>query len=216
MYRIVFLLISAFLLSSCATSKITAFRDPAFATKHFSSLVVFAQGMALDSSVKVEKMICNKLFPAPCKSGKSILPPTRQYTAAEVAKYLEDSGSEAVLIVALVADRSNTQYFGTFTTSTASASATSSGPINFYGNHAFWTGTATGYASGQSVSLPVYGYSRVAFGQLGLFDRPTGHIAWRGEINVTGQGALNITDDAFISSATSEISRELKESGLVN
>jgi hypothetical protein len=216
MYRIIFFLISVLLLSSCATSKITAFRDPAFATKHFSSLVVFAQGMALDSSVEVERMICNKVAPTPCKSGKSVLPPTRQYTGADVAKYLEDSGAEAVLIIALVADRSNTQYFGTFTASMASASATSSGTINFYGNNAFWNGTTNGSASGQSVSMPVYGYSRVAFGQLGLFDRLTGNIAWIGEIRVEGQGALNTTDDAFINSATSKIATELKTSGLVH
>ena len=216
MRRITCFLISACLLSGCATSKITAFRDPDFATKQFTALVVFAQGMALDASVEVERLICEKLAPTPCVSGKSVLPPTRQYTPAEVEKYLQASGADAVFIIALVADQSDTRYFGTITTSSASASATSSGSMNFYGNTAFWSGAAYGSASGQSVSMPVYGYSRVAFGQLGLFDRPTGNIAWRGEIRVEGRGLLNVTDSAFISSATSKIARELKAAGLVN
>lgn len=216
MRRIACLLISACLLSGCATSKITAFRDPAFATKQFTALVVFAQGMALDASVEVERLICEKVAPTPCVSGKSVLPPTRQYTADEVEKYLQASGADAVLIIALVADQSDTRYFGTITTSSTSASATASGSMNFYGNTAYWNGAAYGSASGQSVSTPLYGYSRVAFGQLGLFDRLTGNVAWRGEIRVQGNGLLNVTDSAFISSATSKIAHELKAAGLVN
>jgi PBP1b-binding outer membrane lipoprotein LpoB len=215
MRRITYLLISACLLSGCATSKITGFRDPDFTTKQFTAIVVFAQGMTLSASVEVERLICMKLAPTPCVSGKSVLPPTRQYTADEVRKYLQPQGADAVFIIALVADQSDTRYFGTITSSWASASAIASGSMNFYGNTAFWNGAAYGSASGGSVSMPVYRFSRVAFGQLGLFDRLTGNIAWRGEIRIKGQGLLNITDNAFISSATSKIAHELKAAGLV-
>jgi hypothetical protein len=91
----------------------------------------------------------------------------------------------------------------------------SSGNINLYGNSALWNGTSNWSASGQSVSTPVYGYSRIAIGELALFDRVTGHIAWRGQIRVEGQGSANITDGVFIDSATSKIAKELKASRLI-
>jgi hypothetical protein len=120
-----------------------------------------------------------------------------------------------VLFVALVSDQSDTRYFGSMTTASASASAYSSGTLNFYGNSAYWNGSTYGSASGQSVSTAVYMFSRVAYGQLGLFDIASGKIAWRGEIRVEGRGRANVTDSAFISSATSKIASELKSSGLV-
>ena len=216
MNRIALFIWLGLVLSGCATSRVTAFRDPAFATKRFEAIIVFAEGMALDAAVEVERQICVKVAPTPCASGKSVLPPTRQYTANEVEQYLSRTGADGVLFIALVSDQSDTRYFGTITTSSASGSAYSSGTMNFYGNSAFWSGTSYGSVTGQSVSTPIYGFSRVAFGQLGLFDRASGNIAWRGEIRVEGQGLLNITDSAFISSVTSKIARELKSSGLVN
>lgn len=193
-----------FILSGCAHSEITAFRDLAFATKQFESIVVFAQGMTLDNAVEFERQLCEKVAPTPCVSGQSVLPPTRQYTAEEVQHYLAQSGADGVLFIGLVADQTDTRYMGTITSSSAS------GSINFYGNSAYWSST------GQSASTPVYSSIRVAFGQLALFDRRSGDIAWRGEIKVTGKGKWwNRTDSAFISSATSKIVRELKEAGLI-
>ena len=116
--------------------------------------------MALDAAVEVERQICVKIAPTPCKSGKSVLPPTRQYTVDEAEKYLQASGADAVLIIALFADQADTGYAGT---------------MNFYLNSAYWNSTAYGY----SPSRPVPHNSRIAFGQLGLFDRPTGNTAWR-------------------------------------
>jgi hypothetical protein len=200
---ILILLLAAVVLPGCTTSTVTAFRDPAYETARFSRLAVFAHGMNLGAVVQVERQVCQKVAPTPCRSGRSILPPTREYSVEAAAQFLDRSGVDAVLVAALVSDQSETRYFGTITTSTAT--------LNFYGNTALWTGVA----SVRSVSTPTYGYSRVAFGQLGLFDRATGNIVWRGEIRVTGQGALSTTDDAFIGSATSQIAAELKAAGLV-
>jgi hypothetical protein len=86
----------------------------------------------------------------------------------------------------------------------------------FYGNNAFWSGTSYGSASGQSLSTPFYGFSRIAFYQLGLFDLASGDIAWRGEIRTEGKGAANVTNSVFIRSVTSEVANELKASGLIN
>lgn len=216
MRRITCLLISAYLLSSCTTSKITAFRDPAFATKQFTAIVVFAHGMPDSVGFEFERQTCKDLAPIPCDPGKSVLPPTRQYsqyTVDEVKKYLKASGADAILVMARVADQSDTRYFGTIADLSSSASATANSPLNFYRNAALWGGAAD--AAPMPVSVPEYSYTRVAFGQLGLFDLQSGDIAWLGKILVGGQSRDSITPEAFMYSATAKIVRELKAAGLV-
>ena len=219
MRRITCLLISAYLLFGCTTSKITAFRDPAFATKQFTAIVVFAHGMPASVSIEFERQMCRELAPTPCDPGKSVLPPSRQYsqyTADEVKKYLKASGADAILVIARVANQSDTRYFGTISDLSSSASATASVSLNFYNNVALWGGTTDGSASRAPVSVPEYSYSQVAFGQLGLFDLQSGNIAWLGKILVGGQSRDSITPEAFMYSATSEIVRELRASKLVH
>ena len=135
MIRIALVLSLGVVLSGCVTSTVTAFRDPAFATKRFGSIVVIAQGMTLENEVEVERQICVKIAPTPCISGKSILPPTRQYTAEEVEQYLARSGADGILLIGLLSDQSDTRYAGTVTTGSAS------GTMNFYGNSAYWSGS---------------------------------------------------------------------------
>jgi len=217
MHSIAIFLFSICLLFGCAaTSKITAFRDPAFATKQFTAIVVFAHGMPY--SFEFERQMCLDLAPTPCDPGKSVLPPTRQYsqyTADEVKKYLKASGADAILVIARVADQSDTRYFGTIEDLSSSVSATASSSLNFYRNVALWGGAADG-AAPMPYSLPEYSYTRIAIGQLGLFDLQSGNIAWLGKILVGGQSRDSITPEAFMYSATSKIVRELRASKLVD
>lgn len=208
-------LVVLLLAAGCTTSQVTAFRDSAYTAARFDRLAVFALGMNFAATVAVERQLCQKLAPTPCVPGSSILPPTRRYSADEAARYLEGSGADAVLLAALVSDQSDTRYFGTVTSSTASGSSTTTGTVNLYGTYGVLNTSSYGTASVRTVSTPIYGYSRVAFGQLGLFERASGGLVWRGEIRIAGQGLLSITDDAFISSATSKVADELKAAGLV-
>jgi len=174
--------------------------------------------MPASVSIDFERQLCKDLAPTPCDPGKSILPPTRQssqYTTDEVEKYLKASGADAILVIARVADQSDTRYFGTIADLSSSASATASGSLNFYRNAALWGGAADGAAPGVPVSVPEYSYSRVAFGQLGLFDRQSGNIAWLGKILVGGNSIDSTTPEAFMYSATIKIARELKAAGLL-
>ena len=215
MKRVISWIVCTGLLYGCATSTITGFRDPDFPSKSFNSIVVFAHGMALEAAALVENQICDKITPTGCHSGESVLPPTRQYTPEEVKKYLTNSGADGVLIVALVGDRSETRYFGTVSNSTAFGNFSHSGSVNFYGNNALWGGRSVGTIASQTISTPIYGHSRTALGQLGLFDLGSGSIVWIGEISVKGKGLLNITDKAFIGSATTEIAQKLREYRLI-
>lgn len=211
------LLLAALLfLSGCTTSQVTAFRDPAYDATRFYKLAVFALGMNLGTAVAVERQLCEKLAPTGCVAGSSVLPPTRTYSADEATRYLQRSGADAVLVAALASDQTETRYLGTMTSSTVSGSSTTTGTVNLYGNTGVLHASSYGTATARSVSTPIYGYSRVAFGQLGLFERVSGNLVWRGEVRVSGQGLLSITDEAFINSATSSVADELRAAGLVN
>lgn len=203
------------LIMGCATTKITAFRNPAYANKSFSTIVVFAQGMVLDAALEVERQVCAKIQPTPCVSGKNILPPIRQYSNEEVETILNNSRAQGILFVALIDDKSDTRYLGAISNSNSYGTANTTGTANFYGNNAYWNASTRGSVSTHTTMMPVYGFSRVAYGQIGLFDRESGDIVWRGDIKVEGQGALNVTDEAFIDSATSEITKELRAVQLV-
>ncbi len=215
MHRIFCVFILLLLVAGCATTKITAFRDPAFATKSFSSVVVFEQGMALDAALEVEKKVCAKIQPTPCVLGKNILPPIRQYTLEEVQFRLFNSKADGILFVALVGDKSDTRYLGAISNSTAYGFENTTGTVNFFGNSAYWNATTQSSVSSQTMTIPIYRFHRVAYGQIGLFDLETGNIVWRGEIKVEGKGAANITDSVFIDSATSKIAQELRTAQLI-
>jgi hypothetical protein len=199
----------AILIAGCATSSITAFKDPALASKTFSRVGVFAVNMNLEAAVQVEQQICEKLTPVPCEPGKQVIPPTRQFTGEEVHHFLEARGIDAVLIVGLAADQADTRYAGSV--ANASTTANTTGTISAYGNTGWYSGTTN--ASTTATSTPIYDYSRVAFGDLNLYDAATGSVAWAGQIKISGQGMLNVTDNAFISSATAKIAQELKATG---
>ena len=201
--------------AGCATSKITAFRDPAYPNARFSRIAVFALNMDLESAVEVERQTCSRLAPGGCVPGKTILPPIREYTADEVRERLTASGAEAVLVIGLASDDSNTQYLGTWSQSSATASGTSSGMLNLFGNSAYWSGSSTASATGNSVSAPIYGYSRHSRALLRLFEIESGNVVWAGQVTTSGKGALAVGNNEFIRSATGSVASQLRDSRLV-
>lgn len=202
--------------TGCASATLTAFRDPAFADRRFERIAVFAVGMYLDNAVAVENQVCANVAPSPCVSGKSVLPPTRAYSDGEIREYLANARVDGVLIVALTDDQTASQYLRSIVSGSASTVGTQSGRMSIYGNNAYWSGVAQTNTSARTVATPVYGYRRTAFAAVGLFDRQTGNIAWRGDMRVSGQGALNVTDGVFISAASKEIAYRLKSAQLIH
>lgn len=203
------------LIGACATAHLTAFRDPAYADKQFGRLAVFAIGMRLDAMANVERAICDKIAPTSCARGVDILPPTRKYTADDLAKVLAQWNMDGVLIVTLASDQAASAYAGTITQSSASATATTNGSANLYGNFGIWNTATTATATEQSTSTPVYTESRKADGYVALYDRASGAMAWGGEFRVSGEGSVAVTDREFIRAATKKIGGELRASGLL-
>ena len=215
MIRRASVLVAALVLVGCATTQVTAFRDPGFANKRFSKLAIFALGLRLDARVNVEHDICQKLEPTPCVSGIEILPPTRVYETEEVTKAIERAGADGVLILSLATDQANTSYAGTKTDATASASSTTTGTASVFGNFGMLSSSTTQTAKAEAVSTPIYSHTREATGYLGVFDRATGSAAWRGEIRISGATQYAVSDNEFIRSATSRVAKEVRNAGLV-
>lgn len=201
--------------SACASAKLTAFRDPAYPDRRFNKIAVFALGMYLENAIAVEGQVCEKVAPAPCVPGKKVLPPTRDYSSAEAAEYLGNANVDGILIVVLGDDQSVSRYLGSIASSSANSSGTQSGSVNVYGNAAIWNSSSQRTATTQSVATPVYGYSRTARAAVGLFERATGAVVWRGEMKVSGQGEYNVSDRSFIRAATNELASQLKHAQLI-
>jgi hypothetical protein len=201
--------------TDCASAKLTAFRDPAYPDRRFNKIAVFALGMYLENATAIEGQVCEKVAPAPCVPGKQVLPPTRNYSNAEASEYLGIAKVDGILIIVLGDDQSASRYLGSIASTSASSSGTQSGSANVYGNSAVWNASSQGTASAQSVATPVYGYSRTAHAAVALFERATGAVVWRGEMKVSGQGEVNISDKSFIRAATNELASQLKNGLLI-
>lgn len=205
--------------AGCASTKVTAFRDPDFASKQYRHVAAFVVGASLAVRQQMEQRLCSEIAPTPCTPGLSVLPPTRQYTAEESTQLIGATGSDAVLIVSIGAEESQSGVIGyqTFSTAQATGTATTTGAVNTYGNVGTYQGTTQGNASatGQSTTIPIMYFSRVAAGTVALLDAVTGKTAWSGEMQTHGRGLLATKDSAFASSETKEIIGQLRVAGLV-
>jgi hypothetical protein len=215
------LLVLAFtlVLAGCATTHVTAFRDPAFSGRQYGHLAVFVMGTSLEARQDLEQRICKGIAPTGCSTGVSVLPPVRDYTSDEMGTYILRSGADAVLIFTAGADKSNSGIAGYYSLSNGQATTTgnTSGTINAYGNTATYQGTTTAntYATGQTTTIPIMYYSRAAVGEVQLFDVNAGSVAWKGEMQTSGRGVIATSDDAFVSSEASKLADELRSAGLI-
>src|SRR5690348_15510931 len=154
-----FVLALGLILGGCATTHVTAFRDPAFSGRQYSHLAVFVLGTSLAARQDLEQRICKGVAPTGCSMGVSVLPPVRDYTADEMGAYIHQSGADAVLILTAGADRSHSGVAGYYSLSNGQATTTAntSGTINTYGNTGTYQGTtnAETYSTGQTTTLPI-------------------------------------------------------------
>jgi hypothetical protein len=215
-----FLAVFACLVASCASTKVTAFRDPEFSGKQYGHVAAFVVGASLSMRQEMELKLCSRIAPTPCTPGLTIAPPTRKYTVEESSELIRASGADSLLIVSLGTDNSQSGIIGyqTFSTAQATGTATTTGTVNTYGSVSTYQGTtqSNANATGQSTTVPIMYFSRAAAGTLTLLDVATGKTAWSGEMQTHGQGMLATQDGAFESSETKEIMGQLRAFGLVS
>lgn len=88
-------------LAGCASTSLTAYQDPAFATAGFGKVAVLAMGVQLDERIALENQLVgalrNKRVTA--DSTVQLFPPTRPMSDEELSAALLSSGYDAVLYV---------------------------------------------------------------------------------------------------------------------
>jgi hypothetical protein len=143
----------------------------------------------------------------------SFLPPTRQYTEAEIRQAMSARGVDGVLVITLTGDTgAQQQYAGTITTGNASAVGTT-----MYGGGMATTSVS---ASGTSVSTPVYRFSRAIAFEARLSDPQTSRKFWvgGGQTNSGGGGlvgAISTSNGVNAASIASNIFNDLRAKELI-
>jgi hypothetical protein len=113
------------------------------------------------------------------------LPPTRQYTEAEIRQAMAGRGVDGVLVINVTGDTGpQQQYAGTVTTGNATAVGQT-----IYANG---IATTTASTSGTSVSAPIYRFSRAVTFEARLSDPQTSRKFWvgGGQTNAGGGGLI--------------------------
>jgi hypothetical protein len=152
-------------LAGCASTKITSFRDPAFATKTFHKILVVAPFSDLESRTMAESAFVDRLtsYSVDAIPSMKVLMPTRTYSSEEFLKILSEIKIDGVLLVTLV-DASSTQTF-------VPGSSSTYGQATLSGNTVNYSGTTQNYG-GYYISKP-----RVRY-EIRLYDVSTGNTAW--------------------------------------
>jgi hypothetical protein len=146
------------------------------------------------------------------EDANAILPPTRQYSEAEVRQGMAAHGIDGVLVISVTGDTGvRQQYAGTVVNS--SYSGASSGSATVMGNMIYGSGMSSGTAT--TTATPVYRYSRAVSFQARLSDPQTSRKFWVGGGNTTAGGALFVGDAASASDAASAIFNDLQAKNLI-
>jgi hypothetical protein len=180
-------------LVGCASTKLTAYTDPAFQNAPYRNFVAHATNGDLETQRLFSSKACEALRSrkATCTPALDIFPPTRQYTDGEVTKTLKARGVDGYLLIAIGGGSSSSQYLGSQSLAT----------VNAYGT------------SISSTNVAAYSHARQQSYDLVLIDIATQERAWVGGARVSGQGALNVTDEAFASSLSIELVTALRKAG---
>ena len=182
-------------ISGCANTETTSFTDPAFKSERFNNFVVKVDNTDFQSKELIANEICVELRDAGarCTSSLNIFPPTRSYSNDEKSKILKERNVGGYLVILVGDGSTSTNYIG----------SQQFGTVNVYGN----------YATTNTNSMPIYSFSRQAGYNSILIDTKTQNKAWVGGSRTSGQGLVNITDDAFASSLASSLVDALRNNG---
>jgi hypothetical protein len=169
--------------------RVTAFTDPAFATRAYTRFIVAGLNFQLEDAVQLEQEVCSALTSSgvACAGATKVLPPTRIYTTDEMLQIVRTSGADAVLMVGVVSDSTSENYAGTY---------------------------AFPMANGAVMAAHVIRRDRGARVGVALRDVATWGNVWSGELIVTGRGPGTSTS-AFIAAGSQSIVTELEKAGHV-
>jgi hypothetical protein len=189
--------VTMFILSGCAFTDMESFKDPAFAKTKYRKIVVMARIGDLKNNKYAEDQFLKSFSKKDVDgiSSMTLFPPTREVSAQEMSKTLNENQVEAVLIVAL------TDYWTDSYKMPDSSTTQGSGTI--YGNSFQYSGTTT-YQTGPTLHKP-----RAKF-EVRLFDVRTDSVAWMASSFSKGNAYANINTimDSLADKTVSSLSKE--------
>lgn len=194
MIRITLSLLCVLLVTGCASTNITGYSDPAYTSTSYDSVVVVASNAGLEQAAKLETGICDEFSSSgtECRPFHKVFTPTRTHAPDKVFGELQSQGVGALIVLRSGGDYSSSQNIGY--QSYGSASVTGS------------------QVQGQSSSVALTAFSRQSHMRIVVVDTGTRETAWLGDAKTEGQGAVNVTDSAFLSSLTKTVAQELSAS----
>ena len=192
--RKVFLL-TALLLSACATTNITGFTDPDYRNKSYKHFVVVTPNLNLAYSSLLQGKVCKAIEArnASCARGLDLFPPTRTFDTTKILLILAENHIDGYLLLTYGGGSTQSQQIATLA----------------YGKASVFGNTVSAYGS----STPVMSFSRSDGYSVVLIDTQSYNKAWIGGAETHAQGLANITDDVFMSSLAEKIASELSNSG---
>jgi hypothetical protein len=195
------------LLGGCVTTSMQGYADlqpPPRSIQHIAVIAPPALVSALVNEASKRRVLLEDF--------NVVLPPTRQYTEAEIRKAMADQGIDGVLAVGVMDDTGvQERYAGTIVNS--NYSGTFSGNAMIVGNMIYGTGTSSGIET--TTATPIYSYSRAVTWQARLSDPQTSRKFWVGSGQTRAGGALFMSDATNASDAASAIFNDLETKGLI-
>ncbi|MBF0305017.1 MAG: hypothetical protein HQL41_05155 [Alphaproteobacteria bacterium] len=173
------------LLSGCAVATVQSYTDPVYRDgPQLKQVVVSAAGMPIHQRLKAEQAMAESIVKAGGGALKAsdLLPPTRNFTEAEVAQILKESGADGVVILSLVQQGSESTYVPQ-----TQLPGSSTSYVSVFGNQAT---VQTYHRPGQTVggfvvAKPVGAYKAT------VFEAGTGKTIWMADGSASGNAWAN-------------------------
>ena len=190
-------LMMVLLLAGCASTKVTAYRDTAYAGKSYYKVMVAAPGLKLEARQKLEKAIVSELTQKGALGVESIgiMQPTRSYSDKDFFQLLNSHAIDAVLVVDTAkAYKETTGYTG--------------GSSSTY----WWGSWRRGGAFTLSTPSEAIVKPRMEV-EFRLVDVATNQTAWMSSTFTAGNAYANM--DTLCNSLAAKITEKLKDDGML-
>jgi hypothetical protein len=205
--------VACIMLTGCAISKVTSFKDPSAGGKRYLSPIVVASNLPLSDRGHAEQKMAEaiqKKSGLKALVGMQIFPPTRDWDAAGMNAAISDSGADSILIMWVTDMGTRESYVPPQVLSPGRSSttglATHTGRGNYHISYStlFTPPTVVG---GYTIEKPTAQYGAA------LYDVASGQKVWIGEISSRGNAFASYADLA--KSAASSIVSDLYNAGLI-
>lgn len=170
------------ILSGCAITRITSIRDPEFASVSYQKILVVAPFYDIELRQNTEKAFQEEFSQRGINvlTAMQILPPTRNYSDAELEELLDRYEIDAILVVALA------DYWESKTYVPESSTTKGKVSVSPFGNSLYYN-SATSKSGGYYISKP-----KVKF-ECRLFDVKTGKVSWMASTVTSGNAFARYT-----------------------